>query len=83
MLGRNGLEQAIKLLSNKCKVVPEKYAPYNGGFLFLAYAPNVKNKDGVLNPYYLVDLKTKSAGPFSPAFDFSGFFKVVDTMKKI
>lgn len=83
MFGSNNVTKAAKFLTSKCGVIPEKYAAYNGGFLFLAYAPNVKNKERVLNPYYLVDLKTRSAGPFSPAFDFAGFFEVVEKMKRL
>lgn len=75
------LNAAIRLLEDKCKVVPEKYAMYNGAFMFLAYPRNVKDRDTYMNPYYLVDLKHKAAGPFSPAFDLNGFFAVVDTMR--
>ena len=83
MLRNNSLSKAVNLLKTKCKVIPEKYTSYNGGFLFLAYTPGVKNKDGILNPYYLVDLKSNAAGPFSPAFDFDGFFEAVDKMKDL
>lgn len=77
----NNLRSAIELLKTKCKVTPEKYTMYNGAFMFLAYPPNTKDKDKWFNPYYLVDLKYKAAGPFSPAFDLDGFFKAVETMK--
>lgn len=75
------LNKAIELLKSKCGVEPEKYAVYNGAFIFLAYPPNVTNKSNCMNPYYLVDLKYKDAGLFSPAFDLDGFFEAVDNMK--
>lgn len=77
----NSLRSAIELLKTKCKVAPEKYTMYNGAFMFLAYPPNIKDKEQWFNPYYLVDLKHKAAGPFSPAFDLDGFFAAVETMK--
>lgn len=77
----NELRGAIELLKTKCKVVPEKYTMYNGAYMFLAYPPNTKDKDQWFNPYYLVDLKMKAAGLFSPAFDLDGFFEAVETMK--
>ena len=82
MLNRvNDLSRAIDLLKTKCKVTPEKYTMYNGAFMFLAYPPNTKDKSEYFNPYFLVDLKNKAAGLFSPAFDLDGFFAAVDTMK--
>lgn len=75
------LTRAIELLRNKCKVVPEKYAMYNGAFMFMAYPPNTKDKEDSFNPYYLVDLKREAAGHFSPAFDLEGFFKAAETMR--
>jgi hypothetical protein len=77
----NNLSKAINLLKTKCKVVPEKYAMYNGAFMFLAYPPNIRDKSRCINAYYLVDLKNKAAGPFSPAFDLDGFFKAAETMR--
>lgn len=77
----NDLSRAVEFLKAKCKVVPEQYAMYNGAFMFLAYPPNIKDKSRCINAYYLVDLKNKAAGPFSPAFDLDGFFKAADTMK--
>lgn len=77
----NDLSRAITLLKTKCKVVPEKYTMYNGAFMFQAYPPNIKDKSRCLNAYYLVDLKHKAAGPFSPAFDLDGFFEAVETMR--
>lgn len=79
----NKLDKAIKMLKNKCDVIPEKYALYNGAYLFVAYQSNVKDKSKIINPYYLVDIKTKSVGPFSPAFDFEGFFKALEHMKSL
>lgn len=81
MIRKNDLEKAIKLLKVKCKVIPEKYTMYNGAFMFLAYPPNTKTKSDWFNPYYLVDLKYKAAGPFSPAFDLDGFIKAAETMR--
>lgn len=78
----SGLSKAISMLK-KFNVIPEKYTMYNGGYLFLAYPHNVKDKSKVLSPWYLVDLKENAAGPFSPAFDLKGFFKATENMKKI
>lgn len=75
------LSRAIEILELKCKVIPEKYAMYNGAFMFMAYPPNTKDKSKSLNPYFLVDLKHEAAGHFSPAFDLDGFFEIVETMK--
>lgn len=79
----NDLTKAINMLKYKYGVIPEKYTMYNGAYLFLAYPPNVKNKDSFLSPYYLVDLKDKVAGSFSPAFDIAGFFKAMSQAKDI
>lgn len=79
----NKLSSAVSLLKSKIKVIPEKYTKYNGAYLFLAYPPGTKNKDKCLSPYYLVDLTTKSVGPFSPAFDFDGFFEAVEKLRNI
>lgn len=77
----NKLDGAIRLLKKTCGVVPEKYATYNGAFLFLAFPPNTVDKTNVFNPYYLVDLKNRAAGPFSAAFDLDGFFEAVERLK--
>lgn len=78
-----GLRKAIELLQNQMGVVPEKYTMYNGAFLFLAYPKGVKNKDECMNVHYLVDLKQKAVGPFSPAFDLDGFFKAANNFKDV
>lgn len=80
MMRDKKLDIAICMLKEKCHVIPEKYSMYNGAFLFLAYPPNVKNKESYLSPYYLVDLTAKAAGPFSPAFDLPGFFKTTERL---
>ena len=83
MKGNVLLKKAAELLKRKCGVVPEKYTMYNGAYLFLAYPADAVNKERYLNVHYLVDLKTKAVGPFSPAFDFDGFFKAVENMKEV
>lgn len=83
MIGTSSLTVAIKMLRKECEVIPEKYTMYNGAYLFLAYPPDVKDRERYMSPYYLVDVKLKAAGPFSPAFDFDGFFKVVENMKDL
>lgn len=83
MMRDNKLNKAIGLLKNKCNVIPEKYAIYNGAYLFLAYPPNAKDKENHLSPFYLVDVAKKLAGPFSPAFDLPGFFKATEKLKKL
>lgn len=77
------LSRAITMLTNKFPVVPEKYTMYNGAFLFLAYPKGLKDKESCMTPHYLVDLKLKEVGPFSPAFDFEGFIKAAKNMKVI
>lgn len=77
------LNKAISMLTKECQVIPEKYTTYNGAYLFVAYPPNVKDKERYMSPYYLVDLKLKAAGPFSPAFDLKGFFKAVETLNDL
>lgn len=77
------LNIAVSLLKSKMNVIPEKYAMYNGAYLFLAYPPNADKKDRQLSPFYLVDLKTNSVGPCSPAFDLDGFFKATERLKSI
>ena len=77
------LDQAIKMLTNKFPVIPEKYTMYNGAFLFLAYPKGLKDKESYMTPHYLVDLKLKEVGLFSPAFDFPGFIKAAKNMKTI
>lgn len=77
------LNIAVSLLKSKMGVIPEKYTMYNGAYLFLAYPPNVKNRDRQLSPFYLADLKTNSVGPCSPAFDLDGFFKATERLKPI
>lgn len=67
------LHKAIKMLTNKYDVIPEKYTMYNGAYLFVAYPKNVKDKDMCMNVHYLVDLKFKKVGPVSLAFDLDGF----------
>ena len=79
----NNLTKAIALLTSKFPVVPEKYTKYNGAYLFLAYPKGLKDKESCMTPHYLVDLKLKEAGPFSPAFDFPGFVKASKNMKPI
>lgn len=79
----NTLNKAISMLKDKHRVIPEKYTMYNGAYLFVAYAPDVKNKDQVINPLYLVDVKRNLVGPFSPAFDLDGFFKAAEQMKDL
>lgn len=75
--------KAAKLLKQTCNVIPEKYTIYNGAFLFQAYPPGFKNKERCMSPWYLVDLKSKAAGPFSPAFDLDGFFKATENLKNL
>lgn len=77
------LSKAITMLTDKFPVVPEKYTMYNGAFLFLAYPKGLKDKELCMTPHYLVDLKLKEVGPFSPAFDFQGFIKAAKNMKTI
>ena len=77
------LNKAIDMLTTKFQVVPEKYTMYNGAFLFLAYPKGLKDKGSCMTPHYLVDLKLKEVGPFSPAFDFEGFAKAAKNMKTI
>lgn len=77
------LNDAIKLLISKCGVIPEKFCIYNDAYLFLAYPPNVTNKDQYLTPCYLVDIREKVAGPFSPAFDLDGFFEAVKNLQSL
>lgn len=75
------LYKAVELLKDKCKVVPEKYAIYNGAYLFLAYPRGISDKEHCMTPWYLVDLKRKSAGHFSPAFDMVGFIEATEHLK--
>ena len=77
------LSKAIAMLTDNFQVVPEKYTKYNGAYLFLAYPKGLTDKESCMTPHYLVDLKLKEAGPFSPAFDFPGFIKAVKNMKNI
>lgn len=75
MIRTKALRQAIGMLKKNCGVIPEKYAIYEGAYLFMAYPPGTKDKDNYMTPWFLVDLKHNAAGPFSPAFDLNGFIK--------
>lgn len=77
------LDRAIKFLENKYKVIPEKYSMYNGGYLFLAYPKGVKDKEQCMTPWYLVDLRRKAVGRFSPAFDMDGFDEATKYLKRL
>ena len=77
------LSKAIAMLTSEFPVIPEQYTKYNGAYLFLAYPKGVKDKESYLTPHYLVDLKLKEVGPFSPAFDFKGFIEAAKNMKTI
>lgn len=79
------LQKSIDLLKRKCKVVPDKYAQYRGGYLFAAYPPGTsdKDKEGSMSPFYLVDIRENTAGPFSPALDFDGFFEAAENFKSL
>lgn len=80
---QNRLKFAVSMLVKKCSVIPEKYTHYRKGYLFLAYPIGMKDKSKALSPYYLVNLETKSVGPFSPAFDIEGFFNAVENLKPL
>lgn len=79
------LRTAASLLMKKCNVVPEKYTIYNGAYLFVAFPKGMSNaeKSKCMSIHYLVDLKHKAAGPFSPAFDLDGFFKAAENFKDL
>lgn len=79
------LVNAIEYLKAKCGVIAEEYTIYNNAYLFVAYPPNSTKeyKQNCLSTLYLVDIKKRSAGPFSPAFDIEGFSKVSKNFKKI
>ena len=77
------LHRAIELLKDKCKVIPEKYTMYNGAYLFMAYPKEIRDKDQCMTPWYLVDLRRKVAGRFSPAFDIEGFAAATERLKSI
>lgn len=77
------LEKSIELLKRKCKVIPDKYTQYRGGYLFTAYPPGTKDKENVMSPFYLVDIRENAAGPFSPALDLEGFFKAAENFKSL
>lgn len=79
----NDLYKAINLLKEQCKVIPEKYTMYNGAYLFLAYPKGVMDKNKYMTPWYIVDLKRKVAGHFSPAFDLNGFILASEHLKSI
>lgn len=83
MIKNDALNAAIKLLTEKYPVIPEKFALYNGAYLFVAYPKNIKDKSQCMNIHYLVDLRRKAVGPFSPVFDFPGFNKAIENMKNI
>lgn len=79
------LQKSIDLLKRKCKVIPDKYARYRGGYLFAAYPPGTsdKDKERSMSPFYLVDIREDAAGPFSPALDFDGFFEAAENFKSL
>lgn len=83
MIRESNLKTAVSILKEKCGVIPEKYFMYNGDFMFLAYPPNAVDKEQYISVYYLVNVKRKIAGPFSPAFDITGFFKAAENMKNL
>lgn len=78
MNNTNTLNKAISLVRKKMNVVPERYAEYQTGYIFLAYPIGTKESDKarIMTPYYAVDLKTGEIGHFSPAFDLDGFSKL-------
>lgn len=77
------LNVAIKLLTENYPVIPEKYTLYNGAYLFVAYPKGIKDRSRCMNIHYLVDLRHKAVGPFSPAFDLPGFAKATESMKNL
>lgn len=79
------LQKSLDLLKRKCNVIPDKYAPYRGGYLFAAYPPGTsdEDKEKTMSPFYLVDIRENAAGPFSPALDFDGFFKAAGSFKSL
>ena len=79
------LQTSIDLLKRRCKVIPDKYARYRGGYLFAAYPPGAsdKDKEGIMSPFYLVDIRENAAGPFSPALDFDGFFEAAENFESL
>lgn len=77
------LSAAIELLTEKYSVIPEKYTLYNGAYLFVAYPKGIKDKNRCMNIHYLVDLRHKAVGPFSPVFDLPGFNKATENMKNL
>lgn len=79
----DNLNKAISMLTSKFPVVPEKYTIYNGAYLFLAYPKGLEDKESCMTPHYLVDLKLKEVGLFSPAFDMKGFMAAAKNMKSI
>lgn len=72
---------AVLLLKKELHVNPDKYTMYNNAFLFRAY-PEGSNKQD-MSPFYLVDLRTNTAGPFSPAYDLDGFFAAASNFKDL
>ena len=79
------LSKAIGMLRAKFNVIPERYTIYNNAYLFWAFPPGMKesDKERYIGSTYLVDVRTKDIGPFSPAFDFDGFFKAASNAKDI
>lgn len=79
------LHKASELLIKKCGVVPKAYSFYKGCYFFLAFSKDLpKNKwKDVLDPFYLVDLKERQAGPFSRMMDPSGYDDAVENLKKL
>lgn len=82
---RQALEKIVSRLEKKHNVTVEQYAPYRDGALFLAYPKGLSNADKkmFISPYFLYDPATDEIGPFSPAFDFDGFFSSIEKMKPI
>ncbi len=77
------LIKAVQMLKNKYEVMPEKYTIYGNSYLFLAYPPGIENKEQYLSPWYIVDVKKKLVGPFSPAFDLDNFFKSIENLRDL
>ena len=73
----NNLDEAIRIVKKDCKINPDKYVPYRNGYIFHA------NTNDDMTTLFLVDMDSKTAGPFSIAFDLDGYLKVANDFKMV
>ena len=79
------LNDAFAILKKECHVEPVAWTTYKGAYFIMAFPKEMKHEDRirVLTPYYLVDLKTKMAGPFSRMVDPIGYDASVKQLQTI